>query len=42
MKNLSLMLSMKIGTIEFSEGQPRKLVLVFLCLLFNANPYQGI
>lgn len=42
MKNLSLMLNMKTGTTEFSEGQPRKLVLVLLCLLVNTDPYQGI
>lgn len=41
MKNLSLMLNIKAGTAEFSEGQPRKFILV-LCLLVNTVPYQGI
>lgn len=41
MKSLSSMLNMKTDTTEFSEGQPRKFVLVLLCLLVNTDPHAG-
>lgn len=33
--------NLRTGTTEFCGEQPRKFILVLLCLLVNAVPYQG-
>lgn len=41
MKDTYLVLNLRTGTTEFCGEQPRKFILVLLCLLVNAVPYQG-